>query len=486
MRLPAERFEDARGAAEISRSSGGTIIDRGLTESGWGRGRARRSVVEWGLHAAAAALLAWALVRSLGQRAPDGAAATNARLLRTALATWTTSAAPTSVHATLDSVPSPVDRDWLAALPGAGTRVTWSDDGLTPLAVDAEPVADPEGATRVRVAVPSGTAVMMSDRGGVLDTLVRQSRGARPTLGATMTLPEANSDVDVLAGNGRTAARAVVGDSLLFKRVLVLGRVGWESRFVVDALEQRGWRVDAHLALAPGNDIRQGVGEGRRLAIDTARYAAVVVLDSSVTWATVRLLGYARSGGGVVLAGTAADIMGLRPIVSGIPGAVLGDGPLTPRDSAPPDVRAALGLIPILGLTADAVSLDRRGGGGGGGGGGVIAQAARRIGLGRVMQVGYTDTWRWRMIAADGVRAHRDWWAGIVSSVAYAPAVRRWDRPASDPAPLLGLGAALGPPTAATNERPPTDEARWREWMVAAALGALLLEWASRRLRGAR
>ena len=446
----------------------------------------RRPIAEWVLHLAACGLLAWALVGFLGPARSAGVANVAARRLHAALATWTTTSNPAAVHVTLDSIPSVGDRDWLAALPGAGTAVSWSDQGLRPLAVDAEAVADPVGVTRVRVAAPGGAAIAVNDgAGGLLDTLRLPSRtGAGGASGATMTVPGFIQQVDVREAGGRTLARGVVRDSLLLRRVLVLGRVSWESRFVVDALEERGWEVDARLALAPRNDIVQGIGESA-LSIDTGRYAAVVVLDSSPVATTAAVLRYVRSGGGVVLAGTAADLVGLRPILPGVPDAVRGAGRLTPLDSEPDQIRATLALVPIGRLAGDAVSLERRPERDRAGGI-VVAQAARRIGPGRVVQVGYLDTWRWRMIAAHGVRAHCDWWAGVVRSVAYAPPLRREDQAGADPAPLLALRAMLGPPTAPTLASGGDDGARWSEWIFAAVLAVLLLEWASRRLRGAR
>ncbi|HKG92190.1 MAG TPA: hypothetical protein VKA84_09875, partial [Gemmatimonadaceae bacterium] len=114
--------------------------------------------------------------------------------------------------------------------------------------------------------------------------------------------------------------------------------------------------------------------------------------------------------------------------------------------------------------------------------------AARRVGAGRAAQVGYTDTWRWRMLGAgDAPARHRDWWSRVVASAAYLSAGP--SRPAPDSltaAPYAALVAALGPPVAAPPPAPAIPDARLSWWWFALVAGALLAEWASRRMRGAR
>lgn len=431
-----------------------------------------RELGESGLRVLALALLAWAFVHALGAKlgatSPSGSDVATSRTLRPALARWSTSSEPAEVRVQLDSAPPIAERDWMVALAAAGTRVRWSNGGIRRLAVGAEPVADPKGATRVQVAALPGERVVLSDAGGVLDTLPIR----RPASGATASVPAILRGITARAG--RTVASAVVADSLTLRRVLVLGRVGWESRFVIDALEERGWLVGVDLRLAPRNDIVQGlVG-----TIDTARYAAVVALDSSAVGEVARLIAYVRSGGGLVLAGSAVRIGALRPIEAGVVGAKeAGQSRLT-GDSSLAGVRGASDVLPIMEMGGDAVVLERRAG--------VPVVAARRVGAGRVVEAGYADTWRWRMMAAGGVRAHNDWWAGVVGSVAYAPAARRRNLARPDPAPLADLTEAFGQPMAVTRADATLSESRWRAWVFAGIVLALFAEWASRRLRGAR
>jgi hypothetical protein len=288
--------------------------------------------------------------------------------------------------------------------------------------------------------------------------------------GVSVLIPATLRTVDGVVGG--TPARGAVADSLTIRHLLVLGRAGWESKFLVRALEERGWAVDLRLGVAPRNEVIQGP----RGPIDTARYAGVIAVDSSAAPAASRIAAYVRSGGGLVIAGTAARVF--RALDSGTPGPRQRDDAAS-SDTAP---RRSLGMYPVTALASDAVVLERRGD--------AVAVAARRVGQGRVVQVGYDDTWRWRMAGGDSsVARHGAWWAAVVASAAYAP---RTPRPAPadvDAAPLAHLVDGLGPPApwapAMGSTRAPFDPTR-SPWVFGALLAALLAEWASRRLRGRR
>ena len=141
---------------------------------------------------------------------------------------------------------------------------------------------------------------------------------------------------------------------------------------------------------------------------------------------------------------------------------------------------ATLPLAPITSLRTDAVPLEKRAG--------AVAIAARRIGAGRALQLGYEDTWRWRMGGGEGaVRDHRLWWTGLVSSVAYAPRISgATSTTPTDEAPMVGLVAAIGPRTPAEAiSNLYRQQSQWMPWLfVLLALG-LIGEVASRRVRGA-
>jgi hypothetical protein len=250
------------------------------------------------------------------------------------------------------------------------------------------------------------------------------------------------------------------------RAVFVVGDAGWESKFVAGALEERGWKVVTRFAVAPGVNVRAG----EQLQLDTAHLAAIVAIDSSVEALGPTVRHFVEQGGGLVLAGSAAGAPSVSPLAAG------SVGPRVRRNVAASDTigLGTTGYFPVASVRDDAVALERRPGG--------VAVAARRIGAGRVLQVGYDDSWRWRMAGAAGSEAaHREWWSRVVSSVAYAPvgpnAQKTFD------APVASLFGRLGPP------RPAPVAARGNfdpRLMLGLILLLLLIEWTSRRLRGLR
>jgi hypothetical protein len=228
--------------------------------------------------------------------------------------------------------------------------------------------------------------------------------------------------------------------------------------------------VDAYLLLSPKGDERQG----QVAAMDTARYSAVLALDSTAGRYGDRIVRFVRDGGGLVLWAPAARSQALASIAPGRPGAAIEDDGAPPNDSAP---RRDLTLVPITSLAGNAVVLERRGRD--------VSVAARRVGLGRIIETGYTNSWRWRMAGGDDApERHREWLAGLVASVAYTGRTPL-ATPPTDVAPLAMLIDRLGPPSAAPtrSERHEGDTARW---VFAVLCAALLLEWSSRRLRGVK
>jgi hypothetical protein len=118
-----------------------------------------------------------------------------------------------------------------------------------------------------------------------------------------------------------------------------------------------------------------------------------------------------------------------------------------------------------------------------------VVAAARREGGGRVMQVAYDETWRWRMQGGDAaMAAHRAWWSRMVASVAAAPAPVAapafGGASANEGAPLAQLVDALGTASAAPVTNASTGGVRG--WLLVVILLLLLGEWGMRRTRGAR
>jgi len=201
----------------------------------------------------------------------------------------------------------------------------------------------------------------------------------------------------------------------------------------------------------------------------------VVALDGATSPYANRIIEFARTGGGVVLAPQAASLDAMAPLRAGAVGhaarAIQAGGSVS---------LGTLAFAPITLLRSDGIPLERRAG--------AIGIAARRIGAGRLLQLGYKDTWRWRMGGGDGaVRDHRVWWTGLVSSVAYAPRVPGGAKiTPADEAPMVGLVAAIGPrASTAAMSNLAGGQSDWPAWLFLLLALALLGEVASRRLRGA-
>jgi hypothetical protein len=412
---------------------------------------------------AAIALVAWMIVRALAPAARVSIEErSDSRALSSALTAWTLAPVPTSVHVTFATAPRARELDWLRALAGAGVRVGWSGDSIPPTAVEVAARTDPAGGVRAFVAAPPGSHATLSDAVGLLDSV---------TVGAgvnALTVPMASGALDVAIGDQH--ARAGAPDSVLPRQVVVLGAAGWEGKFVVASLQERGWKVSSRLRVAPGIFASQGMP----LALDTAHTGAVIALDSSAASYGVAITAFERSGGGVVLAGDAPLAPAFRAISAGRAGARVPAASISFASATP---RRALGFYPVLSIASDAVALESRDG--------RIAAAARRVGAGRVVQLGYDETWRWRLAGTgDAPAAHRDYWSSVVAAAAYR-ATARTAATLEDAAPLASLHAALGDPTVAHGALAIVG-ARLPWWMFAALAVLLLAEWGSRRLRGAR
>jgi len=418
-----------------------------------------RSRIEMWCRVAAFGLLGWLLGGSFFTSSNRRTVRATAESAAANLAAWTRAPATTMLHLDLASVPDPWVVDWLAALRHSNHLVTWS--GSPPAAAIAtEPVADPEGGVRIDVAAPTGAEVVVRDEGSVIDS-------ARiTTLGTTMLTPVAIGRLTATVG--AQSASTVPRDSTQVRSVVVIGDAGWEGKFIVSALEERGWTVTARFSVAPTVDVTQGPV----LALDTARVSAVIAIDTSIQSQASSLERFVKSGGGLILAGPAAQSPALRSLA---PGAL---GARTRPIVQPGDTMrlGSTGFYPVTSLNVGGVPLDRRADG--------VVLAARRVGAGRVLQVGYDDSWRWRMAGAPGSeRAHREWWSRLVASVAYVPPSPADSTASEGSAPLARMVDRLGPAQPAVNvdgDRPPVD----RRLLLALIITLLIVEWGSRRLRG--
>ena len=419
-----------------------------------------RVMAEWLLHAVATAVIAVLLWRSL-QPATTSASVSAATVdLAASLPRWTRDGAPDSLSLRLERVPDVVTRDWLVALRRAGTVMTWSAERLTPGAITAERVPDPQGGVLVRVGAPAGAPISLADDGGVVDSSLARRGVAAFRLAALAGPPRA-----MVLGQEMSARAA---DSLTLRRILVLGRVGWESKFTIVALEERGWLVDARLALAPG----QAVTQGNPARVDTSRYSAVIVLDTAGVVNAPAIARYVNDGGGLIVGGAGAMTTRLAPLLPG-----RSRRRVVPRQRLTDTLDLVGAHYPITALRRDALVLERADT--------VVTIAARRAGAGRVVQLADEETWRRRMRRVEGsVDEHRAWWARLVASVAYVPRVTT-TIPSEEAAPVASLIAALGTPAQAQAASSPARNTHPNRWMFTILALALVGEWASRRWRGA-
>lgn len=333
-------------------------------------------------------------------------------------------AAPSALHVDISGTPDPLQRDSLAALARAGRAVSWSGDLRAVMAV-AEPLREPVAGWRV--AVVGDGAMVLRDSLDLLDSVSTSGTlTTEPTRGAVQA-----HEAGTVAFAGAPLHREPDG-------VFVRGRVGWESRFAITALEEVGWRVDARLELGRDRQVRQGAAAPTR-----ARHGVVIVLDSArARREAATLQRFVRAGGGVVLAGEAAESR-VFPARRDTVALALGDSAVSVR--------------------------------------------ATRVGRGRVLSLDAAETWRWRM-QGDGaaVEGHRGFWSrlvGLAAPIADADAADSRSA-ARAAAPRAALVAALGPERPAPR-RVPLAPATLPWWLAPIILLALITEWASRRRRGA-
>jgi hypothetical protein len=405
------------------------------------------------------AFAAWNATRA----APEGVSqAASTADLRESLIRWT-AATPPNVHVSLDVAPSGEEQDWLRALRRLGTPVTWRGDAIRATALEVAPVADPRGGMMLWIVAPTGLRVAVADAVAAIDTIAARAGGA--ILLAPVTVGRLTATV------GAQRTTATPRDSILARRVLVIGRATWEAKFVITALEEAGWPVDARLSVAPGVEVVQGAPASP----DTARHAAVVVLDAPSASVAAAIARYVRTGGGTILSGASATAPSLAAVAAGRAGPRTRPSLIGFAEDAPRRALAFLAIVP----RADAIVLEERDG--------RVAAAARRVEAGRVVQLGYDESWRWRLGGgAQALDAHRAWWSALVSSAAHRAVVPLSRDPRDDDAPLARLVDVLGAPS--VSAAPMVDGTRWTpsHALLFAFVSALLLaELASRRLRGA-
>ena len=448
-----------------------------------------RSRTEWleralrGVALGALAVAAW----TAGRAVPVGGAAVSIDTLdlsgvaedsiapRLAQRFATSASGTSSLQLVLRRVPPPEARALLQAAREAEVPYAWRvapGATLPPLGLALSTRRDPMGGVVVRAAADSGRSLVLRDRVGWLDSARVEGRGVAWSVSGEVR----SACVDADGTQACATTRAQNASS----RVRLYATPGWEAQFTMRALEEAGYTVDAQLDVAP----RVAVRAGRPVSLDTARYVAVIALDSAAWPDASAIARYVRAGGGLVVGGAAAEgapgVLPLAatvgPLLPAVPGALRG---ATPREGVP--------LQPLVRVAPDAVILERS----------TrpqqpVALAARRVGAGRVVQAGWHELWAWRMVGDDAsLQAHRDWWRTQVARAAGA-AVESAPPAAwfgGETAPTADLVVRAGPPAEAAAfartdaARAPTLPSAW--WMVLAG-SALVGEWWLRRRRGAR
>lgn len=392
-----------------------------------------RRVGEWLLRVLSLAILIVFLTRAwtarVDQRAESAAQAT----LDQSLVRWSLSS-PARIHVSLDSVLPPTQRDWLAAIGRGGSTVTWDAPKVLATGASVFRVADPAGVSELSISAPNASVIWIRQPDGATDSISAGPAGAR------VNLPGGGTGLSVTVGT--TTANIAAPDSVVLRKLLVEGTASWETKFTIAALAERGWKIDALTHVAPGIDMR----EGDPAAPDTARYAAIIAIDSTASLIARGAASYVREGGGLLTLHDAATV-GPR-----------GQDPVVLERRREGDVRAF------------------------------------RIGSGRVIRIGYADLWRQRMhgddSVSDPVAAHRAWLARAVASVAYAPrnasSVALRNDSIADPAPLADMVDRLGPRSTVGAPDIPFRTQVPSSVLFGVLIAAFLLELASRRLRGAK
>jgi hypothetical protein len=401
--------------------------------------------------------------------------ATAGALLRVMLRDADGAAAP-RVHLSIPSLPAPAARAALAAASAGGMALSWTDSSrASGLAIGATSAPDAADELVISASGAPG-ALVMRDDGGVLDSL--------PVAASNASLLVRRGAAWVEAAQRGSAARIAVPAALVRKRILLYGRPGWETKFTIAALEEAGWQTDATLPVSP----TASVTVGSPSALDTGRYAAAIVLDSGVARGAA-LTRFVAQGGGVILSG---DALHDRALAAVTPARAVGSRAAIPGGLLSPSPTSGLEAVRVAPL-ADALVLQREADR-------APSVVVMRRGTGRVLASVYRESWRWRMEGGDdAVEAHRAWWTGQLRAVAYAPPIIEpdsTDRSAavtaitSNAAPyadlVAGLGAPSDPPARGTAVAAAPGQRRFDLVLLGAALAALLAEWASRRLRGAR
>jgi len=362
-----------------------------------------------------------------------------------ALVIWPPAARVPEVVRSYTQAPSPVERDSLAALKANGVAVRWRGT-IAPVAVEVDGDVV-RGTAGLAVAAPEGARVRVSDPLGVLDS------GLARALRVHGALEHLTIDVD----GERLAARLPLPGR---KSIVVLGPAGWETRFLLQALEAHGVPTASRIRVGPRDVVSQGVP----LPLDTARHSVVVLLGPVEPGVAGQVRGFVRAGSGLVLG---AGDWGLGDLAPGRFGRAV--RPLS--SISLPASRADLVARPIADLRPGTARLDD---------GPNVRVAAWVVGAGRVVQLGDEGTWRLAMASEGGQAEHARLWLSAIATA--MPRVPTRPIPTDEVAPRAETVAAFGESTNETASG--LRDIDWTVVLGAWLLGVLVGEWAVRRVAG--
>ena len=379
-----------------------------------------------------------------------------------------------TVDVHLHSAPDARARVALRALRSSGRVLRLSSDrALTPVAVSAEGEWRASGGARVQAVGADSVAAVISDAAGVIESTTFPPAGIQSRTGPVQGV------LQVGVRSARASVAPLIARAPQSARVLVLGGATWESRFLIAALEEGGWPVDVAVSLSP----KVTVTQGSTRAPNRDRHSIVIVLPGAASSAMAALPEFVRGGGGLVIVGDAARSRSLSSLRAGTPGAMM-SGEAGAESGTQP--RHGLDLIPVAELVDGGVALESRDG--------RIAVAARRVGAGRVVQVGYDNSWLWRMGGNDDAPiAHRRWWTAILSGVVRqsAPVSTMRLDPEHDTlsaAPIAALARDVGLPVVRASSVDTMSRSFIASfdprWLLGLAVLSLVATWLLRRWRG--
>jgi hypothetical protein len=280
--------------------------------------------------------------------------------------------------------------------------------------------------------------VRLLDGAGVVDSLALPLDGSGRGEGAFRLRParagwqEWRVAVD---GVGSQVVGAWVREAAPLRALVASGPPGWESRFLLRALDEAG--VESAVVLPLG----QGFHAGALEAIPSAPGAldgidvVVILPGAAVDAATGRALeAFTVAGGGVVAVGHPELWRALGVVSEGqagppepvsVAGAAIGWG-LPPELTPLPEAELRSEALPLGRLEPLAFPVAGTESG--------PLLALRPLGGGRVAALGVLESWRWRM-EAGRVEEHREFWSGLL----------HWLAGVGDDAPPVHLATGVGP-----------------------------------------